>query len=98
MAIAAREPIYRAHGASFAPASATVLLHFGEVAPGRYAISLFHDENSNKKLDKKLIMPAEGYGFSRNAPVVFGPPSFGSAAFPVDGGETREAIKMRYMF
>jgi uncharacterized protein (DUF2141 family) len=80
------------------PAGTSVELRFGDVAPGRYAISLFHDENSNRKLDKKLMMPAEGYGFSRNAAVVLGPPSFASAAFAVASGEQHQAIKMRYMF
>jgi uncharacterized protein (DUF2141 family) len=80
------------------PAGTTVELHFGPVPSGRYAISLFHDENGNGKLDKRLIMPREGYGFSRNAPVVFGPPSFASAAFDVAGEPIRQAIRMRYIF
>ena len=86
-----------AHAVSV-PAGATVDLAFGEVPKGRYAISLFHDENGNGRLDKKLLMPSEGYGFSRDAPVRFGPPRFAAAAFAVDGGEQRQTIRMRYMF
>lgn len=80
------------------PAEARLELRFGSLAPGSYAIALIHDENGNGKLDKRLIVPAEGFGFSRNAPVRFGPPSFASAAFSVDGDEQHQAIRMRYLF
>ncbi len=80
------------------PANSNVELDFGTVPAGTYAISLVHDENGNGKLDKRLVMPAEGFGFSRNAPVRFGPPSFASAAFAVDGRVQHQAIRMRYLF
>ncbi len=72
-------------------------LSFGHVAEGRYAIALIHDENGNGKLDKRLMIPREGFGFSQDAPVMMGPPRFDRAAFPV--GETGEhlKIKMRYL-
>ena len=76
----------------------THILEFGPVPAGRYAIALFHDENANGRLDKRLMMPREGYGFSRNAPVRLGPPSFRSAAFSADSAEERLSIRMRYMF
>jgi uncharacterized protein (DUF2141 family) len=63
---------------------------------GTYAIALLHDENSNRKLDKALFMPKEGFGFSNNPVVVTGPPKFDSAAFKVSG-DTRVAIRMKYM-
>lgn len=80
------------------PARAQVELDFGPIAPGTYAIALVHDENGNGRLDKRLIMPAEGFGFSRNAPVRFGPPSFASAAFTINGQDEHQAIRMRYLF
>jgi uncharacterized protein (DUF2141 family) len=80
------------------PAGPRVELDFGEVPAGRYAISLFHDENGDGRLGKALMVPSEGYGFSRDAPVVMGPPSFAKAAFVVDGGEQHQAIRMRYIF
>lgn len=87
-----------AKSAKITPAASTVELNFGEVPPGRYAISLFHDENGNGRLDKRLMIPREGYGFSRDAPVVLGPPSFAKAAFAVDGNGKYESIRMRYIF
>ncbi|XUU61466.1 DUF2141 domain-containing protein [Erythrobacter sp. HA6-11] len=76
-----------------------VTLTFTGVKPGRYSIALLHDENDNGKADRALLgmMPKEGFGFSKDAPVRMGPPSFDDAAFDFTGGETKLSIKMRYM-
>lgn len=79
-------------------AGSTVELDFGAVPSGTYAISLFHDENGNGRMDKRLVIPREGYGFSRNAPVRFGPPSFASAAFVVGAAAQHQTIRVRYIF
>lgn len=63
---------------------------------GTYAIAIVHDENSNDRMDKALFLPKEGFGFSRNPAIVAGPPSFKAASFVVEG-DTRIAIKMKYM-
>lgn len=79
-------------------ATGSVTFTFENVAPGSYAIAIAHDENNNGKLDRALLlMPKEGYGFSRDAPVVMGPPSFKAAAFTVGGEPQSQTIKMRYM-
>lgn len=72
-------------------------IHFGAVPAGNYAIAVIHDENSNGKLDKRLIIPREGFGFSRDAPVMMGPPSFSAAVFAVGTAAERLTIKMRYL-
>lgn len=72
-------------------------IHFSGVAPGTYAISLIHDENSNGKLDTAVIIPNEGFGFSRNPTVTFGPPKFKSAAFVVGDADASQSVKMKYM-
>jgi uncharacterized protein (DUF2141 family) len=47
-----------------------------ELPKGKYAVSAFHDLNSNNKLDKNLVgLPTEKYGFSNNARGTFGPPA-----------------------
>lgn len=74
-----------------------VTLDFGAVPAGQYAVSLIHDENANGKLDTTLMLPREGYGFSRDAPVRFGPPPFAAAAFVVGGEPVRQAIRVRYL-
>ncbi len=49
---------------------------------GEYAVSVFHDENENKKLDTNSIgIPKEKYGFSNNPKSTFGPPSYSKAKF-----------------
>lgn len=79
-------------------ASGNVTFTFENVAPGNYAIAIAHDENNNGKMDRAmLLMPKEGYGFSRDAPVVMGPPSFKAASFTVTGEPQSQTIKMRYM-
>lgn len=77
----------------------SVTLTFKDVKPGRYAIALLHDENGNGKADRAAMMiPKEGFGFSRDAKVRFGPPSFGDAAFDVaPGAREKLVIRMRYM-
>lgn len=80
-------------------AAGTVTLVFRDVPPGRYAVALLHDENGNGKADRAAMMiPREGFGFSRDAKVRFGPPRFGEAAFDVAAGASEQlVIKMRYM-
>ncbi|TCD06961.1 DUF2141 domain-containing protein [Erythrobacteraceae bacterium CFH 75059] len=80
------------------PAGRGHALVFRNVAPGRYAVALLHDENGNGRADRSLgMIPREGFGFSRDAPVRMGPPRFDDAAFTTSGGETRLAITVRYM-
>ncbi|MFK8043446.1 DUF2141 domain-containing protein [Congregibacter sp.] len=72
--------------------SVRITLH--DLVPGRYAIKLFHDANSNGELDTNLIgMPTEGYGFSNNAGRM-GPPSFDDAAVDLKN-DTAIEIKVR---
>lgn len=75
----------------------TVHIDFGPVPAGAYAIALIHDENGNNRMDKAAIMPREGFGFSRDAPVRFGPPSFRRAAFDVTNKPVHQTIRMRYI-
>jgi uncharacterized protein (DUF2141 family) len=71
--------------------------NFGGLAPGKYALVAFHDENSNGKFDRNwLEMPKEGYAFSNNVRPVFSPPSFKAAAFDYAGGDLWLTVMMRY--
>ena len=74
-------------------------LRFAGVKPGTYAIALLHDENANGKADFALgMMPKEGFGFSRDAKIRMGPPSFADAAIEVGDADRDLAIRMRYLF
>lgn len=79
------------------PAGKVVEIRFTGVKPGQYAIALLHDENNNGKADRAMgMMPKEGYGFSRDAPVNMAPPKFKDAVFALGEGLARFTIKMRY--
>jgi uncharacterized protein (DUF2141 family) len=71
---------------------------FSGIAPGTYAVSVFHDENSNGKLDRNILgMPKEGVGVSNNAAGHFGPPKFDDMAFHYQGGRLDLKITVRYL-
>ena len=71
---------------------------FQGVAPGRYAVSAFHDENSNGKMDSNFIgIPKEGVGASNDAKGRFGPPKFEAAAFQYSGGRLELKVKLGYL-
>lgn len=79
------------------PAGKAVEIRFVDVKPGDYAVALLHDENANGKADRSMgMMPKEGYGFSRDAPVRMAPPRFRDAVFHTGEGSQRVNIKMRY--
>lgn len=65
---------------------------------GSYALAVLHDENGNKRLDTFAGVPTEGFGFSRNPPMRFGPPRFGDARFAVGSDADMQQVRMRYMF
>jgi uncharacterized protein (DUF2141 family) len=72
-------------------------LVIGGLAPGRYAVSVVHDQNGNGKLDTNLLgLPTEGYGFSRDARGTMGPPSFEAAAFDLPAAGAKHTIKLGY--
>jgi len=59
-------------------------IKFDDLLAGAYGIAVYHDENENDEFDQGLFgIPLEDYGFSNNAPVFFGPPSFDEAKFEV---------------
>jgi uncharacterized protein (DUF2141 family) len=70
---------------------------FVVAAPGAYAVALLHDENSNHHFDTTLLgIPAEGYGFSNNPTLYFGPPSLSRVRFIAHPGDNPVAIQMKY--
>ncbi len=65
-----------------------------DIPAGRYAISVFHDLNDNKKLDTNFIgYPKEPFGFS--APMGrFGPPKFEVASIKVGAQDNKIIIEL----
>ena len=57
---------------------------FKGLRPGRYAVAVYHDENDNGEFDQALFgIPLEDFGFSNDATVFLGPPSFREAQVSV---------------
>lgn len=73
-------------------------IRFDGVPFGIYAIALVHDENGNNKMDTGFMgMPKEGFGFSRNPVIRFGPPKFAQVHFTVGAGDAAQPIRIKYM-
>ena len=77
--------------------AATRALSFPGLAPGGYALAVIHDENGNSRLDTFAGIPREGFGFSRNPTITFGPPRFSAARFAVAGVSVQQQVKVRYI-
>lgn len=73
-------------------------LQFADLPSGTYALALIHDENGNGRLDTMMGIPKEGFGFSKNPAIRFGPPSFKSAGVVIVSGKADERVKVKYLF
>lgn len=55
---------------------------FKGLPPGEYAVSAFHDENNNNKMDTNFLgIPIEPIGISNDAKGFMGPPKYKHAKF-----------------
>ncbi len=74
--------------------SNTAIVVFDSIPNGTYAISTFHDANSNQKFDTYIFgIPKEGYSFSNNARGMFGPASYEDASFEVVNKDIFQELK-----
>jgi uncharacterized protein (DUF2141 family) len=77
------------------PASTTIVLP--NITPGKYALTVLHDENKNARMDVNAVgIPQEGYGFSNNPKSKFGAPSFEEAAFTFNGSAATLSIRLTH--
>lgn len=60
-------------------------------------MAVIHDANANARLDTMLGIPREGFGFSRDPAIRFGPPRFAAARFAVAAGSANQQVRMRYL-
>ena len=75
------------------------VVSFTKIPYGHYAVSVYHDENNNGKLDKRYVfIPTEGYGSSNNPEYKQQAPEYPEAFFSVDTDSVRISIKIRYLF
>jgi uncharacterized protein (DUF2141 family) len=65
--------------------------------PGRYAVTSYHDENDNGKLDADPTgLPTEGYGVSNKAREVLSPPQWSKASFELGDQNKTIAVTIEY--
>jgi len=66
--------------------------------PGQYAVAVYHDANGNEDFDRTIVgMPAEGFGFSNDAPTRVGLPPLEAVRFRFNAGDPPLKINLRYM-
>lgn len=61
---------------------------FTDIPDGIYAVSVYHDENDNEKLDLIMgMIPKEDTGTSNNPKVTMGPPKWEESIFEAKEGQ-----------
>lgn len=92
-----RAPEKAMQGTKLKPKDGIVSVEFPNLPPGDYAISVFHDEDEDGKMKFGMMgIPREGFGFSRNKKVYFGPPKFEDASVTFPGSDTTFDVQMKY--
>ena len=72
------------------------LATFDELAPGSYALTVYHDKNNNQEFDKNWLgMPREAWGVSNNARPRLRAPRFEEASFELTAGVQSIDISIR---
>jgi uncharacterized protein (DUF2141 family) len=65
--------------------------------PGVYALGVYHDADGNRRFNRNAIgLPAEGFGFSNDAPALLGLPSFRAVRLNVPRSGVETNVRMRY--
>lgn len=66
-----------------------------DLAPGRYAVSVYEDLNGNHRLDHNWLgIPREPVGISNNSRARSGPPKFSESSFHLETGSQTITIQM----
>jgi uncharacterized protein (DUF2141 family) len=83
--------------ASVAIVNATATATFPDLPYGEYAVAVYHDENSNGKMDTRFPgIPVEGVGASNNPHPNFSAPSFQECRFDLHDPEKIVPIALHY--
>jgi uncharacterized protein (DUF2141 family) len=79
------------------PKSGRATCTFEGVTPGKYAVSVMHDENKDGELETSMVgRPKEWWGVSNNVPAErFGPPKYEAATFDFAGKAKTIQVKLR---
>lgn len=65
--------------------------------PGTWAIAVYHDEDSSRRINRDSIgRPLEGFGFSNNPSTLFSVPAFRSVRIRVPRTNMETNVRLRY--
>jgi uncharacterized protein (DUF2141 family) len=71
---------------------------FEGLSPGNYAIAVFHDANTDGKLNTGIFgIPKEGFGFSQNPSIQMRAPRFNEATFALSSTPAKIQIQLKYL-
>lgn len=71
---------------------------FDDLPSGTYAVKMFQDVNGNGQLDMRDgAIPTEPFGFSNDAPAIYGPASWSDARFNVHDGQNRQTVHLKQL-
>ena len=65
-----------------------------EIEPGEYALAVYHDLNSNGKIDTRFFIPREPYGFSNNIRPKFSAPTFADCRLEIGPQDKTVVIRV----
>jgi len=83
--------------ASIDPKTLTARIVFKDVPRGFAAVTVLHDENMNRKVDKNFIgIPKEGYGTSNNPKKAKHTPRWDEGKFAVNRPEETITVRLIY--
>jgi len=61
---------------------------FKNLKAANYALAIFHDANNDENLNTNRIgIPSEGFGFSNNPRILFGPPNYRKCNFKLNANQ-----------
>lgn len=70
---------------------------FRGLTSGGYAVVVLHDANNDGEMNQNFLgIPNEGFGFSGNPTIRFGPPDFNEALVMVAGPRTDIQVQLNY--
>lgn len=74
----------------------STIVRFDNVEPGRYAVTLYLDENGDGELNTNLFgVPKEPFGFSQNPRIGMSRPGFTETAFEYTGEELELTVELK---
>jgi uncharacterized protein (DUF2141 family) len=72
-----------------------ITLTFTDIPAGEYALAIYQDSNSNKKLDTNMVgYPKEPFGFSQNIKPRFSAPAYEECKIALNANNTTFSIKL----